>query len=302
MRTAGGNPSGLGDITLTESGALPAGVTFADQGDGAAVLSGSPAVDTGGSYPFTITATNGVGPDATQSFTLTVRQPPRFTSAELTTFTLGATAAFTVTTSSGVPTTPVTITVTDPTALPPGITLDDQGDGTAILGGTPTAGGVFHFSLRAGNTVAPDATQSFTVTVDEAPSVTSADHTTFTVGTGGTFTVTTNAGTPAATTLSETGTLPGGVTFADRGNSTAALSGTPATGTGGVYSLTIRAENAGLPATSQSFTLTVTESAVVTSADHTTFTAGTHGSFTFTTSGGYPAPPRLSASGTCPTA
>jgi len=300
VRTAGGNPSGPGDITLTESGALPAGVTFADRGDGTAVLSGSPAVDTGGSYPFAITATNGVGPDATQSFTLTVRQPPRFTSADLTTFTLGAAAAFTVTTSSGVPATPVAITVTDPTALPAGITLVDQGDGTAILGGTPTAGGVFHFSLRAGNTVAPDATQSFTVTVNEAPSITSADHTTFTVGTSGTFTVITNAGTPAATTLSETGSLPRGVTFAGRGNGTATLSGTPATGTGGGYSLTIRAKNAGLPATSQSFTLTITESAVVTSTDHTTFTAGTHGSFTFTTSGDYPAPPRLSASGNLP--
>lgn len=287
--------------TVTESGTLPGGITFTANGSGGATLSGTPAAGTGGSYPFTITATNGGStPARTQSFTLTVNEPPAITSTDSATFTVGQAGSFTVRTAGGNPSGPGNITLTESGALPAGVTFADQGDGTAILGGTPTAGGVFHFSLRAGNTVAPDVTQSFTVTVDEAPSVTSADHTTFTVGTGGAFTVTTNAGTPAATTLSETGTLPGGVTFADRGNGTAALSGTAATGTGGVYSLTIRAENAGLPATSQSFTLTVTESAVVTSADHTTFTAGTHGSFTFTTSGGYPAPPRLSASGNLP--
>ena len=37
----------------------------------------------------------------------------------------------------------------------------------------------------------PDATQSFTLTVDQAPAITSADNTTFTTGTLGTFTVTT---------------------------------------------------------------------------------------------------------------
>ena len=73
----------------------------------------------------------------------------------------------------------------------------------------------------------PDATQSFTLTVNQAtrPAITSATSTTFTVGTAGSFTVTTT-GFPTPT-LSETGALPSGVTFTDNGNGTATLSGTP---------------------------------------------------------------------------
>ena len=47
-------------------------MTFTDNGNGTATLAGTPAAGTGGTYPFTITAANGVLPDATQSFTLTV--------------------------------------------------------------------------------------------------------------------------------------------------------------------------------------------------------------------------------------
>ena len=58
--------------SLFESGALPAGIAFADDGNGTATLSGTPAPGTAGSYPITVTASNGVSPDAAQTFTLTV--------------------------------------------------------------------------------------------------------------------------------------------------------------------------------------------------------------------------------------
>jgi hypothetical protein len=54
---------------MSESGTLPAGVAFIDNGDGTATLSGTPSLGTAGSYAFVITAT---GPPITQSFTLTV--------------------------------------------------------------------------------------------------------------------------------------------------------------------------------------------------------------------------------------
>ena len=57
---------------LTESGSLPSPVTFKDNGNGTATISGTPATGTAGTYPITITANNGVGTAATQSFTLTV--------------------------------------------------------------------------------------------------------------------------------------------------------------------------------------------------------------------------------------
>ena len=74
--------TGFPTSALTETGALPTGVTFVDNGDGTATLAGTPAAGTGGTYPLTITAANGVVPDATQSFTLTVAtQAPAITSA-----------------------------------------------------------------------------------------------------------------------------------------------------------------------------------------------------------------------------
>ena len=54
---------------LTESGALPAGLTFTDNGNGTATIAGTPAAGSGGSYPITITATNAAGggdPDASR--------------------------------------------------------------------------------------------------------------------------------------------------------------------------------------------------------------------------------------------
>ena len=78
-------------------------MTFVDNGDGTATLAGTPAAGTGGTYALTITAANGVLPDATQTFTLTVDQAPAITSADNTTFTTATPGTFTVTTT-GFPT------------------------------------------------------------------------------------------------------------------------------------------------------------------------------------------------------
>jgi Putative Ig domain len=64
--------TGLPTPALTETGALPAGVSFVDNHDGTATLSGTPLSGTGGTHPLTITASNGVTPEASQSFSLTV--------------------------------------------------------------------------------------------------------------------------------------------------------------------------------------------------------------------------------------
>ncbi len=61
--TATGSPT----PTITESGALPNGLTFSN-----GVLSGTPALGSVGTYNITFTASNGVNPNATQNFTLTV--------------------------------------------------------------------------------------------------------------------------------------------------------------------------------------------------------------------------------------
>src|SRR5207245_3354955 len=70
------------------------------------------------------------------------------------------------------------------------------------------------------------STQSFTLTVDEAPAISSTNAVTFLVGTSGSFTVSTNGGFPTPAKLSESGTLPANVSFVREGDGTPVLSGT----------------------------------------------------------------------------
>jgi large repetitive protein len=93
-----------------------------------------------------------------------------------------------------------------------------------------------------------------TLIVSAPPLITSGNNAMFTVGTASSFTVMTT-GVPAPT-LTETGTLPSGVTLTDNGNGTAILGGTPALGTVNTYPFTIKATNSAGTAT-QAFTLTV---------------------------------------------
>ncbi|MFD0894868.1 DUF11 domain-containing protein [Luteolibacter ambystomatis] len=270
-------------VTLSSTGTLPSGVTFTDNGNGTATLAGTPSASAGGSYPLSITANNGITPNGTQSFTLTVNQAPAITSANATTFTVGSAGSFTVTTT-GFPNAAISKTGT----LPGGVTLTDNGNGTATLSGTPNAGtgGTYSLTISASNGVGSTANQSFTLTVNQAPAITSANATAFSVGSAGSFTVTTT-GFPSGATMviGGTGTLPSGVTFVDNGNGTATLSGTPAAATGGTYPLTITANNGVGTQASQSFTLTVNQAPAITSADNTAFTATIAGSFTVTTTG-----------------
>ncbi|MBZ5722427.1 MAG: putative Ig domain-containing protein [Acidobacteriia bacterium] len=264
--------------TFSETGALPSGVTLSPGG----ALMGIPLAGTGGAYPITLTAHNGIGTDATQSFTLTVNDAAAITSANNTTFTVGTLGTFTVT-ATGFP----APTITESGSLPANVTFNN-----GVLSGTPVAGtgGTYNISFTAHNGIGSDATQTFTLTVNEAAAITSANYTTFAVGTPGTFTVTAT-GFPAPS-ISESGMLPNGVMF-----SGGVLSGTPAAGTGGTYPLTFTATNSS-GSTMQSFTLTVNQGVAITSASNTTFTVGAPGTFTVTATG-FPAP-TISEAGALP--
>jgi len=150
--------TGLPTPSIAKSGALPAGVTFVDNGNGTGTLSGTPMAS--GTFTITFTAQNGVSPNATQSFTLTVNQAPAITSANTATFQVGAAGTFSVTTT-GFPTPSITSG-----ALPAGVTFHDNGDGTGTLSGTPAASGTFVITFTAQNGVSPNALQIFTLTVN----------------------------------------------------------------------------------------------------------------------------------------
>jgi hypothetical protein len=179
--------------------------------------------------------------------------PPGITSGKSATFTAGTPATpFTVTTT-GFP----NAAITEQGPLPMGVQFLDNGNGAATLSGTPAAGtgGVYTLSIDASNGATPDALQTFTLTVDQAPAITSSASASFTAGATGSFTITTT-GYPTAS-LSEIGGLPQGLKFVDNGDGTATISGTPATGTGGMYTLTLAATNGVSPDAAQTFTINV---------------------------------------------
>jgi hypothetical protein len=274
---------------LTRKGPLPAGVTFTDNHNGTATISGNPKASDGGIYVLTITATNGQG-TVTQTFSVVVNQAPTVTSHASTTFTTGVSGTFTVTTD-GYPVPALTYSG----ALPPGASFIDNGDGTATISGIPAADGSYPVLITATN-AAGGVSQSLTINVDQNVAITSAQTTTATAGTAmAPFTITTT-GFPVPS-LSRTGALPAGVTFTNNQNGTATISGVPKATQGGIYLLTITAGSNQGTAT-QPFTLVVDAAPIVTSHASTVFTAGDFGTFTVTTNG-YPAP-ALTYSGALP--
>ena len=257
--------TGYPTASLTETGALPAGVSFTDNGDGTATLAGTPTAQ--GTFTFTIHAANGVAPAASQSFTLTVDAAPAITSANSATFTEGKLSNFTVT-ATGTP----TPTVTESGALPTGISFSH-----GALTGTPTETGTFALTFGASNGVAPNASQSFTLTVGTEPVFTSANNTTFAEGTAGSFTPTaTGYPTP---TITEFGNLPSGVTF-----SGGVLSGTPTQS--GTFQIGFDATNGVGSGTVQDFTLTVSGLTITSTSPLPPVTEGTPYSYQFTATGG----------------
>jgi hypothetical protein len=187
--------------------------------------------------------------DSSGSTVEDVGEPPEITSAQSTTFSEGSEGSFTVT-ASGTP----KPTLTESGALPKGVSFDAA---TGVLSGTPTQEGVYTIDFEASNGVGSPAVQSFTLTVDAPPEITSANNTTFSYGASSLFMVTAT-GTPEPV-IEGWGTLPAGVSY-----SGGVLYGTPTqTGT---FEVTFTASN-GVGADSiQRFTLTVLGLHVTTSS------------------------------------
>ncbi len=287
---------------LTETGVLPSGITFVDNGNGTATISGTPAAGSGGSYPITITATNTAG-TTTQAFTLTNSQAPTITSAAATTFYSGTASTYTVTTT-GFP----AATITETGALPTGLTwtVPSPATGSATITSTTAAvaTGSYPITISATNSSGSTATLAVTITVDPSgpPTFTSPSTQYFPVGKAGTIAVTATGG-PAVTSITEAGALPAGLTWstpapAAGANAEALISGTPtATGTSTIVVTATNAYN-GTSTTTQDLSIVVTAPPAITSAASAGAAVGLPFSFTVS-SQGYPTP-SLGWSGTLP--
>ena len=103
-------------------------------------------------FPNTTPSTSGISPSE-----LALLDPPTITSVNSAAFTLDAAGSFTVT-ATGSP----SATFSETGALPTGVTFTSPG----VLSGKPTQTGTFPITITASNSVSPDATQGFTLTID----------------------------------------------------------------------------------------------------------------------------------------
>lgn len=155
-------------LTTSDSGSVsPSSIGVASSNwDGltysGGTLNGTPAAPGTFSYSVTVTEPSGITDTWTRS--VYVQQSPSFTTASSTSSTEGSAASFTISTTA----TP-TAAITETGQLPPGMSLTDNGDGTAKISGTPTSVGTYAVVLKASNGVSPDAAQSFTYTVNPVP-------------------------------------------------------------------------------------------------------------------------------------
>jgi YVTN family beta-propeller protein len=236
--------SALPAATYSETGPLPAGATLSPTG----TLSLAPTAGTiGGVYPITIVASNGVSPDYSQAFTLTVETLPTIAIEPSATVQVGTPVSIPID-LTGYP--PVTNVSAD--YLPPGLTVTEDGPNNWQLDGTPAAGpgGLYQTELFASNAVGTVGSVDINITVQAPPSITSAPTTTFFANTSNNYKILA-IGYPAPT-VTVTGSLPPDVQISSSG----LLQGDPPTSAAGEYNFTVTASNS-QGTTSQAFTLTV---------------------------------------------
>ncbi len=279
--------AGLPTATIEVAG-LPAGLSYAESTPGYVTIVGVPASGTGGEYEIHVTATNSLGSDSS-SFTLTVNEAPAITSGASVTWAQGDESSHTITTT-GFPL--PTVSTVGP--LPTGITLVNEAPGIARLGGVPAVHGEFQIDIEVSNGIGSAATQTVAATITAPAALAAITDTTAEVGssleiplvvTGHPRPVLSAAGLPDGLVLNQT-------------TEAAVISGTPVNGTGGQHEVTVSATNDHGDA-DRSFTLTVNESPVITSANTATLTRGVAGQVVVTASG-YPVP-TVAVAGTLPT-
>jgi MYXO-CTERM domain-containing protein len=162
----------VGDtLAITSAGALPGWLNLTDNGDGTADLVGTPDAADVGDHAISLQVSDGTE-TAVQDFTIVVsadptppaNNAPTITSTAITDATEGTTYTYDITTSDD--DAGDTLEISAPT-LPAWLTLNDNGDGTAALTGTPAAADVGDHDISLQVSDGTDtATQNFTITVE----------------------------------------------------------------------------------------------------------------------------------------
>ena len=263
--TVTGTPAPLFSLA---AGTLPSGLTLSTAG----LLAGTPT--TVGTFTGVVDAGNGVGSAATETFAIVIDQVPAFTSTSSANFVVGSASEFTVS-DTGVPGS----TLSESGGLPSGLTFNAA---AGILSGTPAsgAGGTYNLVFTVSSGASASATQSFTLTVDEAPAFTgtTAAASPATTGTAYTFQYTVT-GTPAPSFSLGSGALPSGLTLSAAG----LVAGTPTTV--GTFTGVVDAGNGVGSAATETFAIVIDQVPAFTSTSSATFVVGSASEFTVSDTG-----------------
>ncbi|WP_296224153.1 putative Ig domain-containing protein [Ralstonia sp. UBA689] len=220
------------------SGILPTGLSFSSGG----VLSGTPTAS--GSFSFTVQVTDANSSTTSRGYTVIVAATPSVSTASVPNGEIGMAYSQTISASGG--TTPYMFSVSSGT-LPTGLSLSSGG----VLSGTPTAAGSFSFSVQVKDANNITATQSYTVSITAAPSISTASLPGGEVGVAYSQTISASGGTTPYTFSVSSGSLPAGLSLSSGG----VLSGTPSAG--GSSTFTVQVKDVNNITATQSYTVTV---------------------------------------------
>jgi YVTN family beta-propeller protein len=139
--------TGIPIPAISRKGRLPSGMRFTDNRNRTATISGTPANGAEGLYPLTFTAKNEAG-TATQAFTLTVTRAPSIKKVHTIRAREGA-ALNRAVRAIGYP----APALAESGPLPAGLSFTDNGNGTAVITGTPANGssGRYRITITATN-------------------------------------------------------------------------------------------------------------------------------------------------------
>jgi hypothetical protein len=255
--------SSTATLTYSDGGTLPPGLAIDPS---AGIISGTPT--TGGSYPVTITVSDGAGYSGSASFTWTITNTVSVTSPGDQSNVSG-TAISPVTVNASDSSSTATLTYSDGGTLPPGLSIDPN---TGTISGTPTTAGSYSVTITATDDAGYSSSASFTWTITNSVTVTSPGDQSNVTGTAITPVAisASDSSSSATLTYSDGGTLPPGLSIDPN---TGTISGTPTTA--GSYSVTITATDGSGASGSTTFTWTITNTVSVTSPGNQLDDSGT---------------------------
>lgn len=221
------------DLVTLAATTKPDWATFADNGDGTALLTGQPESADLGKHNVMIELTDSDGAKVIQKFRITVKEPnqkPAFTTSPILSAIEGEEYSYSITASDADLSDSLTISAP---VKPAWLALTDQGNGQAILTGTPSMQdvGVHAVQLEVVDSKSEIDIQTFEIEVQPSDSALAFSSAPTTVGKEGDeyrFEATTDYSGDAQDLVISAPTAPTWLTFVDNGDGTALLSGTPA--------------------------------------------------------------------------